>query len=619
VSVALISRPLRDPANIAALSGYKINRNASAVTGLSISTILFPHTPEMWEQLLDTKLWITAKGKSGHVIHGDDSSQIDLGVVDQLSISPRGRWLVRLLPVNSAPRSWANYEPNPALSYTAIKPEDPFTTSPTNLLRLKSYALIDLQNGKEAFRVDGPNARPLGLGIVDKAIWSRDESRLIVTNTYLPLEGVTEEVRQQRLRPCVALDVELPSRKLNCIVFSRFPKSGVQPPWLHDVSFGKSKNEVVIRYSGNLVERYRLDRGHWILEEPATVQMNAQHNIRADASESQSGLKVAIRQSLNSSPVLWAEDTVTGRSGPLWDPNPQLSLLKLGEATVYRWKDRNGIAWTGGLIKPLDYIAGERYPLVIQTHGFSENIFKDVTDGAFPTAMAARPLASAGIMVLQVPDYHGKEIATAAEADRMVEGFKSAIEQLTTDGLIDPKRVGIIGFSRTCWYVETALITNPAMFAAATIADGVDMSYMQYHLFRVEGASVRAEFERINQAKPVGDGLKEWLERAPGFRLDKVTTPLRIEAIGDESVLAEWEIYSSLKIQETPVDLIYIPRGQHILQRPLDRMASQQGNVDWLQFWLRGHETRDPDRENEYRRWQAMRDSRGAASSHPGR
>ena len=42
-----------------------------------------------------------------------------------------------------------------------------------------------------------------------------------------------------------------------------------------------------------------------------------------------------------------------------------------------------------------------------------------------------------------------------------------------------------------------------------------------------------------------------------------------------------------------PVDLIYIPDAQHILQKPKQRYASQQGNVDRFRFWLPGYE--DPD------------------------
>lgn len=589
MTVALIQRQMRDDSNNAMFFGRKINKSARDVTGLPISTILFPDRPEMWQQPMETRLWTGEKGKAGRIIQADEKSRIDFGVVDLLSISPRGHWLARLLPVNSVPQSWANYEPNPVLSFTRIDPHDPRTTSPANLMRLKSYALIDLHTGKEAFRIDAPNARPLGLGLVDEAIWSPDESRLLLINTYLPLKGVSTSEREERRRPCVALDVELGSRKLRCIKFSEFPKSGAEPPDLREVSFGATKDEVVLRYFNSTVERYRLEGNQWILKESSRDKRNSSGDLFPNTGKPLSGIKVTIRQSLNSSPTLWAEDVRTGRHRQMWNPNPQLSQMKLGNASVYHWKDRNGVEWTGGLIKPVGYIADTRYPLVIQTHGFSEETFKDVTDGAYPTAMAARPLASAGMMVLQVPDYHGKEVATAAEAEVMVEAFRSAIDQLTSEGLIDPKRVGVIGFSRTCWYVETALIDYPAMFAAAAIADGVDMSYIQYHLFFDGG--LRGEFEQVNQSEPFGDGLRQWLRLAPGFRLDKVKTPLRIEAIGQRSLLREWEIYSSLRLRGTPTRLIYIPEGQHILQRPQDRMASQEGNVEWFQHWLEPHQT----------------------------
>jgi len=45
-------------------------------------------------------------------------------------------------------------------------------------------------------------------------------------------------------------------------------------------------------------------------------------------------------------------------------------------------------------------------------------------------------------------------------------------------------------------------------------------------------------------------------------------------------------LYSSLKQQQKIVDLKYIPDGQHILQQPWHRHASQQETVDWFVRWL---------------------------------
>jgi dipeptidyl aminopeptidase/acylaminoacyl peptidase len=190
------------------------------------------------------------------------------------------------------------------------------------------------------------------------------------------------------------------------------------------------------------------------------------------------------------------------------------------------------------------------------------------------------------------------------EAQDQVAGYVSAIDQLASEGIIDPKRVGIIGFSRTCWYVETALIEHPKRFAAASISDGIDQSYMQSMVFDPDTPS---DSQRIYHARPFGDGLKQWIDLAPGFHLDKVQTPLLITAIKPTAVLEEWEIYSSLYQQKKPVDLIYIPNGQHVLQKPLDRFASQQANVDWFRFWLEGEENTSPDEGSQFRRWRKLR------------
>ena len=64
-----------------------------------------------------------------------------------------------------------------------------------------------------------------------------------------------------------------------------------------------------------------------------------------------------------------------------------------------------------------------------------------------------------------------------------MRGYEAAIERLAAEGMIDPHKVGILGFSRTCYHVESALIQSPERFAAAILVDGVDESYVQRLLF----------------------------------------------------------------------------------------------------------------------------------------
>jgi hypothetical protein len=130
---------------------------------------------------------------------------------------------------------------------------------------------------------------------------------------------------------------------------------------------------------------------------------------------------------------------------------------------------------------------------------------------------------------------------------------------------------------------------------------------MQYMLYGPGDPLIQETSERMYGGRPTREDLAKWMKNADSFHLDGVLTPLRIEAIGRESVLTEWEIYSSLQIQDKPVDLIYFPEGEHILQKPRDRLSSGQGSVDWYRFWLLGIEDLDPAKSLQYQRWNEMK------------
>ena len=184
-----------------------------------------------------------------------------------------------------------------------------------------------------------------------------------------------------------------------------------------------------------------------------------------------------MKQRLNEPPRLVATDKQTSRV--IWDPNPQLKDFELGEASVYTWEDKTGRDLKGGLYKPNNYKPGQRYPLVIQTHGFDESEFRP--SGLTTTAFAARALAAAGIAVLQVSDIGNCPVSLKPdEGPCAVSGYESGANQLVSEGLVDPQRIGILGFSRTCFYVMETLTTGSLHFKAADVTDGVMAGYSQY-------------------------------------------------------------------------------------------------------------------------------------------
>jgi hypothetical protein len=80
-----------------------------------------------------------------------------------------------------------------------------------------------------------------------------------------------------------------------------------------------------------------------------------------------------------------------------------------------------------------------------------------------------------------------------------------------------------------------------------------------------------------------------------------------MEANGPMSLLFEWEWFAGLTRLGRPVELIYMPFADHILVRPREQMISQQGNVDWFCFWLKGEEDPYPAKAEQYARWRELR------------
>jgi hypothetical protein len=591
-----------------------INADARSVTGESLGDILFSQELQRYEPKIST-IGVVRKlnGRySNSFVPNSSIRQITFvpDLFTPMAVSPNGRQVIELSPVATMPTSWESYEPAPGLEHMRFHADDPRLTSADNMFRPRRYTLVNLNDGRQQNLIDAPDAVPLGYGHnenYNRIVWAKDGQRVLITNTFLPLDHVSDAMRVERREPCLVASVETQTFNVHCLIFTNNNKNADRLH-INNLFFGNNKNEVIIQVDTltqeHLVQIYGYHDGSWEL---VTIERQDKP-IKSDSEQGKKGdrdLELIVEQTLNDPPTLWARSNRMGQSRQLWDPNPQFDHIEFGNVTVYRWKDKSGYEWTGGLVKPVGYVPGKRYPLVIQTYMFDDGEF--MTDGTDPTAFAARELASAEMVVLQI---QRKPVHTFndAEAQDHLEGYRSAIERLSDDGLIDPNKVGMVGFSWTCWYVENALIKAPKLFAAATVADGAIHSYMDYLVTGVSNPTIQEQDDRIIGARPFGSGLEQWMQMAPGFNLDKVQTPLRIEAMNPMSILEEWEIYSSLQIQGKPVDLIYFPFGSHIHQKPLERFESQQGDVDWFQFWLQGYEDPDPTKRPEYERWEKLRE-----------
>jgi hypothetical protein len=497
-----------------------------------------------------------------------------------LFLSPDGRYVVlrTYIPkIADFPRSWNQYTDPPLRELLKQK-----ETQDRNATFAERYELIDTRTDASRFLLDAP----VSALTQSELTWSPDSRSVIVTGVYLPLDVSDPTELATRRSHMFTVEVRIPDSKITKIADQDLKFVA----WDQDkqvLKFRTSRDENLSGSSAK-VERYRKLGSRWQMLSDVDFETDSLPEIVAD-------------QDLNQSPRIVAVDPRTGRRSLVWDPNPQFDEITFGHVEEVTWTGGAGRTVHGGLYLPPDYVPGERYPLVIQTHGFDPHGFW--IDGPFTTAFAAQALAAKGFIILQVPDSHDAEL-TPEEAPRMVKTYESAIDYLDARGFIDRARVGIIGFSRTCLYVKYMLTHSSYRIAAASVADGVDGGYFQYMAM---GGSLADESDQLFGVPPFGAGLSVWTKTSPGFLLDQVTAAIRIQALGPASLPGEWEWYEGLTRLHRPVELVYLPEGVHILEKPADRIVSQQGDVDWFCFWLKNEEDPDPRKSEQFLRWQRLR------------
>lgn len=324
-------------------------------------------------------------------------------------------------------------------------------------------------------------------------------------------------------------------------------------------------------------------------------------------------VRLEWRQSMSTPPALFAKEVATGQEAMILDPAPTLRTdFQLGQQQVLEWKDVGGHPWEGRLYLPINFSHSRRYPLVIQTNsGLTRSEFA-LMGGAGLTAYAAQVLAGREIAVLQVIDHAGlrEVVSTLQEAPRGVMGYESAVQHLVAMGIADPAKVGLMGYSHTGWLISNTITRSRMPFAAAVVADAGDFSYLGGITNGAGGTDYG--LAKTFEATPFGEGLKSWLRESQAFHLENVHTPLRIELAsgGRGRALLWWDFFSRLKALSRPVEYVIDPEsehGDHPLQAPVQQLASIQGAVDWMLFWLKGEENPDPGRRDQNARWRVLR------------
>jgi dipeptidyl aminopeptidase/acylaminoacyl peptidase len=240
--------------------------------------------------------------------------------------------------------------------------------------------------------------------------------------------------------------------------------------------------------------------------------------------------------------------------------------FRLPRQEKVEWKGADGVTVEGMLYYPLDYKAGQRYPLVVQTHGGPQASDKF---GFGRWSNYVQVLAAKGYVVLQ-PNYRGSTgYGDPFLRDMVGSYFKNShldvmtgVDHLIAIGLVDGDRMAKMGWSGG-GHMTNKIITFTDRFKAAASGAGAANWVSMYAQSDVR--TYRTPwFGGTPWQKNAPTDL--YWEHSPLKYVANVTTPT-IFLVGEEDVRVpspqSVEMYRALKSNGVPTHLYIAPREPH--------------------------------------------------------
>ena len=261
---------------------------------------------------------------------------------------------------------------------------------------------------------------------------------------------------------------------------------------------------------------------------------------------------------------------------------------------VISWKSKDGTTIEGVLHKPADFKPGTKYPLLVVIHG-------GPTDRSRPTpfsSLTTYPIDTwlgKGAIVLE-PNYRGStgygEKFRSLNVRNLGIGdawdVLSGVDSLIAQGIVDPDRVGCMGWSQG-GYISAFLSTHDsARFKAISVGAGIS-DWTTYYV----STDIHQFTRQYLKATPWEDP-DIYAKTSPITYIKGAKTPTLIQhgATDQRVPLPDaYEFYQGLQDQHVPSKLIIYKGFEgvgHGPSKPKSSRAVMEHNLEWFDQYLFG-------------------------------
>jgi dipeptidyl aminopeptidase/acylaminoacyl peptidase len=273
---------------------------------------------------------------------------------------------------------------------------------------------------------------------------------------------------------------------------------------------------------------------------------------------------------------------------PLTDANPQVRGFALGEQEEITWTSKDGTKVGGVLVKPAGYQKGTRYPLIVAIHGGPASA--DVL--GFNGGYNSQVYAGAGYVVLR-PNYrgstnYGQKHKTDIVGNYFPPGYDdimSGVDHLIAQGIVDPDRMGALGWSAGGHWSNWILVSTDR-FKAISSGAGTSNWISMYAQSDVQ----RNRQFYLGNKLPYEDFDAYW-HQSPLKYIKNAKTPTMIHVVeGDPRVPSPQsvELHMALKQLGVPTELFMYPGSTHGIPDPRNQLVKAVSEMAWMDYYVRG-------------------------------
>jgi len=282
---------------------------------------------------------------------------------------------------------------------------------------------------------------------------------------------------------------------------------------------------------------------------------------------------------------------------PVADPAPkklsdfsaQWKGFHLASREVISWKGKDGATVEGILIKPANFVAGKKYPLLVVIHGGPTGV--DTPAMAPDRYYPVEEFAAKGAVVLR-PNYQGsagygekfrsRNVRTLGFGD--YDDVMAGVDAVIAMGIADPDRMGAMGWSEG-GYISAFITTYSTRFKAVSVGAGIS-DWMTYYV----NTDIHP-FTRQYLLKTPWEDPEIYKKTSPITYINNAKTPTLIqhgELDRRVPIANGFELYQGLKDRGVPVKMIVYKGFGHPITKPKEMRAVMEHNYEWFSKWIWG-------------------------------